>query len=184
MSLCQTHIVECLRNDGIFPSASSKSFYSDNYLPSNALVYDTANYFNSADNSDNEWWIVDFKVNVLIENYSIMAGSGGGFIYNWDSEISTNNQTWVKVDEKRNTICSDQIFTLGEPVTCRYFKITGRGNSINNSPKIAYYYVKFYGSINPPTPSPFFQVISPINNCISDRSIYFLFYLIIMYICL
>ena len=80
MSLCQTHIVECLRNDGIFPSASSKSFYNDIYLPSNAIVYDTANYFNSATNSDNEWWIIDFKVNVLIENYSIMASSAIGWL--------------------------------------------------------------------------------------------------------
>ena len=149
MSDCQTHIVECLRNNNIYPTASSSSVYDQRYLASNALEYSTSNQFTSLYGSIGEWWIVDFKTIVNIDKYSIKTSSGSGWIYNWDSEISNDNITWTKVHEGRNTICSDQLFELDSSFSCKYFKIIGIGQTTGEYlPGLAFFYVKCFGSIH------------------------------------
>ena len=119
MNLCSTHIVECLRNDNIQPVTYSSSIYTTSFLPQFALVYSDTNYYSSS-YAANQWWVVDFQSTVLVENYSIKGNTGGGWIYNWDTEVSFDGLDWILVHGMRNTICNDQVFSLDTPVTCRF----------------------------------------------------------------
>ena len=166
MSFCSTHIVECLRNDNIEPVTYSSSIYSSEYLPQYGLIYDTSNHYSSA-SGDNQWWVVDFQSNVLIESYSIMAGSGSGWTYNWDLEASFDGLEWGLVHGMRNTICVDQIFTLNASVLCRSLRIIGRGLTVNGGHTyVQFYYVKFHGSLYPITPNPNCPYSSIDNKCV------------------
>ena len=100
MGFCSTNIVECLRNDNIEPVTYSSSVFSPDYLPQYALDYSTSTQFCSL-NEDNQWWVVDFQSNVLIESYSIMAGSSGNWLYNWDIEVPFNDLDWFFIHEMR-----------------------------------------------------------------------------------
>ena len=146
MQKCDTHLVECLRAEAIYPSANASNFF-DGKEPENALDVDSKTTFAGAVREEDGWWCVDFKRRVSVNQYQIKAYSYRAWIYNWKVEISVFGNRWKEVDRKTNTLCDDApTFTIAVPYPFRYFRIVNNGNAYNTDyPELAFDYVKFIG---------------------------------------
>ena len=142
-----SHIVECLQSKGIEPEASASSYMS-NYAPSNALVYNTQNHFNTESKNTQQWWMVDFKQVVSIKSYSIKAGNDQDWISRWFFYVSKDKKTWQVVDAPEEGHPNDRTFKLYTRVNARYVRINGSSplSSYADKTSFAMYYVKFFGS--------------------------------------
>ena len=66
---CTLSIVECLRQRGIYPTASAKGQSRTTASPSNALNYTLANNYDSANDGTEQWISFDFKTRVALKSY-------------------------------------------------------------------------------------------------------------------
>ena len=73
--ICSTHIIECLRAQGVEPEASSRSIAKDEFNATNALIYDAGTEFRSGESNIPQWWSVNFKQPVLIGGHQIVVES-------------------------------------------------------------------------------------------------------------
>ena len=145
MGLCSGDVLLCVRKDGFSPTVTTSPPISSSFTGENALVDDSSCYCGSY--KPNEWWMIDFKTNVMVKTYQIRALAQNGYIYNWKVEVSEDNSTWHFVHEQINTSCSNfPSFPTGYSNPFRYFKITGTGPSSGpHTDKIAFFYIKFIG---------------------------------------
>ena len=145
---CSTHLVECLRSVKIKPVATASSSSND---AKNALIYSTQNWYFTGAVSTQQWWKVDFKAVVSINQYQIFTYSGCHYITSWTIETSLDNVVWNETDSvSRTSYHENEIFTFEKPVNARYFKINGRNDDPNcTCPKcFVFWYVKFFGILN------------------------------------
>ena len=91
MIKCSTHIVECLRNNGIEPEATASSWQADRN-PEYAINYTIDKYFFS-DIRNNQWWMVDLKKNVSAHSYYIKIGLYCYWMTKWNISVSYDNNT-------------------------------------------------------------------------------------------
>jgi hypothetical protein len=156
MSQCSGDVLICVRQNGFSPVASSSSSWDSNHVAEKALVDDSSHF--CAVYGQNQWWKIDFKTNVVVSSYQIRSGSGGGWIYNWKVEVSTDNSNWVLIHTQTNKGCSNfPSFPTGYSQPFRYFRITGTGPAAGGGStyNIAFYYIKFIGSYGVyPTKTP------------------------------
>jgi hypothetical protein len=187
MTQCSGDVLICVRQNGFSPTVSSSPPIGSSYKPENALVDDGSHY--CGDYKPNEWWKIDFKTNVVVSSYQIRAPNGGGYIYNWKVEVSTDNSNWILVHTQTNKECSSfPIFSTGYSQPFRYFRITGTGPSATGyTHNIAFYYIKFNGNygVYPtktpiPTPTPVKVIV--VYTCVVVRNTFLLSHLIMIMI--
>ena len=147
-----SHIVEWLWNINKKPEV-----YASNEEPTrpvkNTLVFDTSCHFDSASYNDQQWWKIDFKIPVYITGYLIRsnpASTNNGWLYNW-SVLASNDNIKYKIihgpiqDEKE-----EKAYRINKIVKARYIRIDGFSKYKGNKNQIAFYYAKFFGSLNAP----------------------------------
>ena len=179
MKQCSGDVLICVRQNGFSPTVSSSPPYSSSYKPENALVDDGSHYCGKY--KPNEWWKIDFKTNVVVSSYQIRAGNGGGWIYNWKVEVSTDDSNWILVHTQTNKDCSSfPSFPTGYSQPFRYFRITGTGPAYRTSShNIAFKYIKFNGNYGvyptktptrAPTPTPTPTFVKLVYSCAVARN--------------
>ena len=170
---CSTHIVECLRNEGIEPFAFASSESGASYA-SNALDYLTESTFYPKSSYKNQYWAVYFKKTVNLQSYQIKAGTSSSSlasIYRWTMSTSMDNLTWTFVSSPAQGNPGDKIFTLDKPINARYVRIEGSSLYSVDTSQFWFYHIKFFGSLSP----------MPSNRCqtcklVRNLSFKFLFY--------
>ena len=118
---------------------------------SSTLVFDTSNHFDTSTNRTPEWWKIDFKKNVYITNYLIKsypAAANNGWLYNLSIFASTNNRYYKKVHGPIQDANAEKAYKLNHPVIARYIRLDGNSLFSNDPTCMAFYYVKFFGSLN------------------------------------
>ena len=147
-----SHIVECLRANGTEPTATSKSHFGS-HVAAIGLEYSTQRYFCSRSQNTTQWWIVDFKQVVSITSYQIKAGNiGGRWVSGWTFSVSLDNSSWIVADSPPYQEPGDTIFKLSKTNYARYVKIEGSAalyTGHNDKTDLAFYYIKFFGSLDP-----------------------------------
>ena len=139
------NIVDCIRNTGVEPEASSSTYDGNNQHPKYALIYNGNNQFHTSYSTTPQWWMVDFKRTVSIYSYLIQTGDWCWFIYSWNASVSMNNKTWTKVDTKTGYPLGNT-FTLSKAYNARYFKIEGSTQQCaSDHSTFAFTFVKFFG---------------------------------------
>ena len=143
--ICSTHIVECLRNEGVEPEVIDTK-YLNSYYPSYGINYevtDSENYFNSQV-APNNTWTLDFKRFVSMTGYQFKAGTGINWVKNWNIYIKKNNK-WILADQHQDDIApDDSIFHFERVISTRYLKIEGGKTEVGKY-YLAFYYVKLFG---------------------------------------
>ena len=151
--MCLTHIVEYLKNRGIMTEAYASSIWRSDREPSIALICDTLSDYRSKDtNNEPQWWSADFKQKISLIGYTIKSpvpNSGNPALTNFTLSVSFDNKTWKVVQGPLQRSESETTHELPKPVNAQFVRIDG--NSLHSSypKKIAFYYIKFYGSLNP-----------------------------------
>ena len=148
MAICNKNIIECLRDKGVSPDATSRQVYS-NCKASNAIDYSTANY--ESGTSGEQWWKIDFKQTVSIGLYQIFTlfeSEACDWIRKWKASIAIADGNWKVVDEPAEGTPQGNVYHLNKSYSARYFKID------NVSPnkcgyKMVFRYIKFFGALNP-----------------------------------
>ena len=145
MIKCETHLVECLRGIKVEPTASCKSEFNSSFVKDYSLIYDTNNYYASEQTEPGQWWSIDLHRNVVLSSYQIKAGTGCRWLYHWKILVSTNKRYWKNISEHTG-YPNDTMFEVNYRRSFRHIKIEG-----NNAcdAKLAFYYIKLYGSFNP-----------------------------------
>ena len=148
MNNCKKGIVECLRDSGIEPIASSKSVYNNNYPPSLAITSTiSASYYFHSSNGSPQWWMVDFTTIVGIGSYSIVTdGVGCDWIKKWKASVATNDDDWKEVDMQPEAYPRGELYVLNKTYKARYFKLETFENVC--SYYMAFRRVNFYGYTN------------------------------------
>ena len=147
-----SHIVECLREKGIEPTAFASSKYSDSYSESIALIYNENNYYNTNYENKPQWWAVDFKQRVSITSYFIRALKSTDWISQWTLSASLDNVTWHVIDAPDQGYPDDRTFYLSVNKNTRYLRFNGSSpldTTRVDKKSFAFYYVKFFGSLEP-----------------------------------
>ena len=148
---CATHLVECLINKGISPKAYASSEFGSSYVAQYGISYTTSNYFHTKRENKPQWWLVDFTEPVAIDSYQIGSGSGCNYITKWTASVSTDFNTWIKVDEKDElSPAQGKIYKLNKTSNARYFKIDGSTPRCTDydPTSFGFHYIKFFGSFN------------------------------------
>ena len=120
-----SHIVECLRSKGTEPIATASNYRQDTEAPNVALIYNTANHFNTPFENKAQWWMVDFKQVVSIKSYFIKAGTDQDWISRWFFYVSIDKLKWQIVDAPEEGHPNDRTFKLYTRVNARYVRING-----------------------------------------------------------
>ena len=148
---CSTHIVQCLKDKNISADAFASSEYSTRPAK-NGIDYTTSNDFCSLINGKSNWWAVDFHKIVAIDSYQITSPSSYNFISGWTLSVSFDNKSWELVDAPPYQFPGTKTFTLEKIAKGRFAKIIGGAplcTTGDDRRVLAFYYVKFFGSINP-----------------------------------
>ena len=144
------NIVLWLRERNLEPFANASSMYKENgspddrFKPQNALFYENTDIYYS-EHKPNQWWSIDFRRKVGIIGYEISSYCQDSWIYNWDAQISENNEEWKTIDLHRNE-CGKN-FSLNEMYYTRYFRIYGMGKSVYYDDAIAFTFIRFNGIV-------------------------------------
>ena len=149
---CSTHIVYCLRQEGIQPVASASSQFSSSISASNALECDNNNAFDSASQKSPQWWKVDFKKRVSISSYEISTNtpaSNDVSLYNWTLSVSDDDKNWRVIHGPTQSYSTLKSCTLNKPVNALYARIDGNSLYSKDNTEIWIRYVKFIGTLNP-----------------------------------
>ena len=174
MQACNKNIIECLRESGINPTATSRTYDSDSENATKAIDYTTTNNFHSSDKTQTELWMIDFHKDITLGSYAITTNADGCYwIRKWKALISTDNINWKVVDTPPEAYAKGENHTLNPSTKARYFKIESLNG--NCGYRIAFKYIYFYGSIS--------KLKSLICTCIHKRSINFNFVRIIVMLC-
>ena len=136
MILCKTHLVECLKTMNIKPIPDCKSEFKEY-----ALIYNKNNYFASEENEVGQWWSIDFRRNIVLTSYQIIAGVQCNWVSQWKILLSINNEDWVPVSNHTG-YPYDEIFPVYYNFPVRYLKIEGKNDCHQ---KLAFYYINFFG---------------------------------------
>ena len=144
---CNSHLIGCIRESGLNPSASASSmqinstnFHSAQYgieyndLPSNHYVH-TKNI------NTEEWWSVDFQTVVNLKGYEITSESRCVWIYSWRIELSIDGNNWFKAGNEYNEY-PKSIYEFNNSYYIKYFKIIGKDNC-NSKGFLAFRNIKF-----------------------------------------
>ena len=146
---CSTHLVECLISKGVSPKAYASSEYDSTWQAQNGIMYDKSKYFHSKRENKPQWWYVDFIEHVDIDRYQIESWCFCNFITNWTASVSTDFNTWTKVDEKEEDVAPQgKTYQLNKTHNARYFKIEGSAPGCTDPTAFGFYYIKFFGSFN------------------------------------
>ena len=147
---CSTHLVECLINKGFSPKAYASSEYSSSSVAQVGITYNKNNLYLTKYENKPQWWYVDFIEPVAIDSYQIEAYSYCNYITKWTASVSTDFNTWKKVDEKEEDVPPQgKTYQLNKTHNARYFKIDGSTPKCTNDPTaFGFCYVKFFGSFN------------------------------------
>ena len=146
--ICNTHIVECLRNINVEPEAFSSKDINDEVNASIALIYNTGSCFYSAEEDKPQWWAVDFKRIISISGYSIHSGgsaTNNGWIYNWTFSTSIDNKTYKVVHGPAQNLNSEKTYMFSNFVNARYIRIDGNSLWGSDRTTFAFHYVKIFG---------------------------------------
>ena len=136
---CTTHIVECLRNNKIYPKAHSQ----DN-SPQHGIEYTEENRFEG----DDVFWYVDLKKKINITSYQIRSDAVCNWISKWDIYLSNDTLSWSKSVSNHIGYSYNLLYDIGTPQVARYFKIEGSSPGCETYQKyLAFYWVKIFGSI-------------------------------------
>ena len=147
--MCETHIVECLRNANIFPEAFASSILNEASPAEAALEYDKTHFFYSNLTRKPQWWAVDFKRVVSISSYQISVNPWDGWIYSWTLSVSFDGKTWRDVDWPELGYPEGKTYTLEKPADARYARISGGNPSYTDPTILLFFYVKFFGTLSP-----------------------------------
>ena len=148
---CSSHIVYCLRLNGVQPVASASSEDTSS-TASNALECDTDNPYMSLSQNSPQWWKVNFKERVSISGYEISTntpGTGDRSLYNWTLSTSNNDKDWQVIHGPTQSYSKLKSYTLNKPENALYARIDGNSLSSVDKTRIWIRYVKFIGDLNP-----------------------------------
>ena len=137
---CSTHVVECLRNNNIYPKAISPVGN-----PDRALNYTEANRF-EGNTGETLYMYVDFKVKINISSYQIRADSGCNWISKWDIFLSNNSFVWTNSVSSHIGFTNNSVYEIDTPQVARYFKISGETPKCSLPKYFAFYWLKIFGS--------------------------------------
>ena len=143
-------IVSQLKSRGIIAKAYASGIHKDNYdLEPNNALFDNSKTFHSTV-AWNQWLLVDFSKNVLIDSYSIKSPGTTGCISNWDLEVSKNNDTFYPIDSKRGEIPQTETkYEMYKPnmsVKTRYVRLYSKGLAYKYEYSQIYLkFINFYG---------------------------------------
>lgn len=147
MPICPQSIVECLRNSGIYPKATSKNTFS-NYVPQNAINYSLFDYYHSGNNGLSQWWMVDFQKIIKLGSYSIYTDYDAcDWIKKWRASVSVDNDKWTVVDTPPEKHPHGELHKLNKTVNARYFKLETLDNVCQYVMVFRYIYF-YYPSAN------------------------------------
>lgn len=143
MSTCNKSIIECLKLSGLSPTATSKTQYRS-LAAQNAIEYDSDSLFNSGSDGGSQWWMVDFKKEVVIGGYSITVDAQKcDWIKKWKVSVSiNNNELWTTVDTPPEGHPKSELRVLNKSYNARYLKIESLDNVCDY--KMAFRYIYFY----------------------------------------
>ena len=153
MSYCNKSIIECLREIGVDPIATSSTIRGDSYVAEKAIDYTTQEWFqNSYSSTQSEYWMIDFKRIVSLGSYSISTQADTcHWIRKWQALTSIDNINWKVIDTPPEAypIGGNRIFK--SPIRARYFKIESLNGDCGY--QFAFRYIFFYGSISQKLPN-------------------------------
>ena len=142
MKNCSKSIIECLRDNNIYPSATSNGALNSYYNAQVAIDYKPTNYYYYGSHKGDQWWMVDFKKDVEISVYQITAGAICDWIENWRASVSMNGVNWKVVDTREEGFQNEKIFPV-KPARARYFRIDAKKGTCGYT--MAFNSIKFYG---------------------------------------
>ena len=136
---CSTHIVECLRNNKVYPKAHSRSASAKF-----GLEYTEETRFEGDDVN----WYVDLKKKINITSYQIRTDAACNWVSKWDIFLSNDTISWSDSVSGHTGHSYNLIYNLNTPQVARYFKIEGSAPGCPTYPKyLAFYWIKIFGSI-------------------------------------
>ena len=135
---CSTHIVECLRNNKIYPKAHSQAGN-----PQYGIEYTDKSRFEATD----VYWYVDLKKMINITSYQIRSDAYCLWIKKWDILLSNDTVSWSSSVSSHSGFSYNKIYNISKPQVARYFKIEGSTPGCKVSKYLAFYWVKIFGSI-------------------------------------
>lgn len=153
-----SHIIECLRNEGIKPESFASSEWDSTFISSNAINYSTASFFQSSSQKREQWWTVDFKRHVSITSYLIGSGTtpSTGWIYNWTLAALNEDDSFKVLHAPLQSSDATRSYNFTKPVITRYARVYGNSLWPSDNSVLAFRYIKFFGS---------FRSISIRNKC-------------------
>ena len=143
---CSSHLVNCLRKRGVYPSVLETTYYDDN-KPEYALDYENNNLYHSLAYPNNTLTI-DFKRNITIRGYEINSCLSGNCLLNWNFEVSEDLKNWLLIDSHENDVPPSECgkIIISPPQNVRYIRFNGTKTFF--SQVFFYVYdVKFYGEL-------------------------------------
>ena len=139
---CTTHVVECLRNNKIYPKA-----YSPIGSPNKGLEYTLNSRFDPVSN-ENNYWYVDLKKKIKIESYQIKTYAECNWVSYWNIYLSNDSITWSESVSSYDGYPYDYIFEINSSRPARYFRIDGNAKRCTGYEKmLAFFWIKIFGSI-------------------------------------
>ena len=143
---CRTHIVECLRNNGINPSTASSTLHGNSPSSDEGINYTTDKYFFTED-IPNQWWSIDFKNYVAISRYSIKTKSSCNYVNNWTISISNDNKNFKKIDSQGTFYPGDTVYYLKRLYVTRFLRVDGN-SPLCSTNYLGFLYITFFGKTN------------------------------------
>ena len=142
MPTCRSDIVDCLKQQGLTPTATSHSVHS-NHVAQNALTTTRDTRYHSSNNG-NQYWYVDFKKQVYLDAYQVNSDTGCNWIYKWDVYCANSTSNWTLINSPEAGHPVGKMYILPQRIRTQYFKLA---TSSHCSYYMAFYYIRFFGSI-------------------------------------
>ena len=152
MIKCSSNIITCLRSYGIEPICSSKSFdYLGNMYREYAIDYSIENasrYFHSLNDTNDQWWQVDLKMNVLLLSYKITAENWCDWVKSWSILVSNNENenSFIAIDSQ-NSSNLGKIIDFKQNIHTRYLRVQGGADNCQRPYRLAFRKIYLYGII-------------------------------------
>jgi hypothetical protein len=149
MSSFSIDIVEWLFENNIKPYTNSQPLFTSPYDPFQGINYSNTNtkYYINLVSYKNKWWMINFRKYIILNSYQISAYKGCNWIRNWNVSISLDGIKWEYIDSRKNSFVGDDPYILDKEYVARYFKIEGNSIGCTYPNYLAFYNIKFFGSI-------------------------------------
>ena len=146
MIRCPTHIIDCLKDRGVEPTATASN-YQVGHEPEKALTSSTEYFFSAG--VPNQWWKVDLKHNVSAHSYYIKRKKSCSWIGNWNISVSFDDINWHFISSVNDGYGVDKVHYFEQGlVNFRYLRIYGSTPGCDNINNFAFTEINIYGYLN------------------------------------